>query len=402
MGGWRILMALTKITANIIEDGAITASALSDNSIGITQLNVSDGTSGQFLKTDGSGNLSFASVPAGYTDSDVESYLSGGTGVTFSSGVISIGQDVSTSATPTFGNITTTGYIAGPATFTIDPAAVGNNTGTVVIAGNLQVDGTTTTINSTTMEVDDLNITLASGAANAAAANGAGITVDGASATITYDGTNDEWDFNKDINITGTITSSGNITGTLATAAQPNITSVGSLTGLDVSGTPTFDGLTVDGNATLQGASSPTLNITDSDTPTTAFITATNSSARFGSSTNTDVFLMSNNTLRTQIDGSTGDISFYEDTGTTAKFFWDASAESLGIGTTSPVATLTSKNTGSLTTNSNDGDHTGFGLFLGKDTLTANTVNTAIGFGNTSSGRKYAAIGMQTYADADQ
>ena len=29
---------------------------------------------------------------------------------------------------------------------------------------------------------------------------------------------------------------------------------------------------------------------------------------------------------------SNGDISFYEDTGTTAKFFWDASAESLGIG----------------------------------------------------------------------
>ena len=31
-----------------------------------------------------------------------------------------------------------------------------------------------------------------------------------------------------------------------------------------------------------------------------------------------------------------GDISFYEDTGTTPKFFWDASAESLGIGTSSP------------------------------------------------------------------
>jgi hypothetical protein len=31
-----------------------------------------------------------------------------------------------------------------------------------------------------------------------------------------------------------------------------------------------------------------------------------------------------------------GDISFYEDTGTTAKFHWDASAESLGIGTSSP------------------------------------------------------------------
>jgi hypothetical protein len=35
-----------------------------------------------------------------------------------------------------------------------------------------------------------------------------------------------------------------------------------------------------------------------------------------------------------------GDISFYEDTGTTAKFFWDASAESLGIGTTDPWETL--------------------------------------------------------------
>ena len=37
-----------------------------------------------------------------------------------------------------------------------------------------------------------------------------------------------------------------------------------------------------------------------------------------------------------KIEG-TGDISFYEDTGTTPKFFWDASAESLGIGTSSPT-----------------------------------------------------------------
>jgi len=37
--------------------------------------------------------------------------------------------------------------------------------------------------------------------------------------------------------------------------------------------------------------------------------------------------------------GINGDISFYEDTGTTPKFFWDASAEALGIGT-SPSAKL--------------------------------------------------------------
>ena len=120
-------------------------------------------------------------------------------------------QSVQTTDNVTFANITATGYIAGPATFTIDPAAVGDNTGVVVIAGDLQVDGTTTTINSTTVEVDDLNLTLASGAINAAAANGAGITVDGAGATITYDGVNDEWDFNKDINVTGRIATTGGV-----------------------------------------------------------------------------------------------------------------------------------------------------------------------------------------------
>ena len=34
----------------------------SDNSVGVTQLNLSDGSNGQFIKTDGSGTLSFASV----------------------------------------------------------------------------------------------------------------------------------------------------------------------------------------------------------------------------------------------------------------------------------------------------------------------------------------------------
>lgn len=34
------------------------------------------------------------------------------------------------------------------------------------------------------------------------------------------------------------------------------------------------------------------------------------------------------------------DVNFYEDTGTTPKFFWDASAEKLGIGTSSPASKL--------------------------------------------------------------
>jgi hypothetical protein len=67
--------------------------------------------------------------------------------------------------------VTLTGQLRGPASFVIDPAGVGDNTGVVVIKGDLQIDGTTTTINSTTLSIDDKNIVLADGAVNAAAAD---------------------------------------------------------------------------------------------------------------------------------------------------------------------------------------------------------------------------------------
>ena len=86
-------------------------------------------------------------------------------------------------------------------------------TGAVTVGGDLTVNGTTTTINSTTLEVDDKNITLASGAADAAAADGAGITIDGASATFTYAATGDKWTANKDLDITGDVIVSGTVDG---------------------------------------------------------------------------------------------------------------------------------------------------------------------------------------------
>ncbi len=70
-------------------------------------------------------------------------------------------------------------------------------TGNVTVGGDLTVSGTQTTLNTASLSVEDLNITVASGATDAASANGAGITVAGINATILYDGTNDEWDFNK-------------------------------------------------------------------------------------------------------------------------------------------------------------------------------------------------------------
>jgi len=205
-------MSNTKITSNVIESGAVTTTHIASGAIsashltGVTTANITENTNLYYTDTRARSSISVTGGNLSYdnstgvlqlTDSEIRDALSAGTGVTYSGGQISIGQAVGTSDTVTFGNITTTGYLRGPSNFTIDPAAYGDDTGTLIIAGNLQVDGTTTTINSTTLTVDDLNLTLASGAVNAAAANGAGITVDGASATLIYASSDDSWAVNK-------------------------------------------------------------------------------------------------------------------------------------------------------------------------------------------------------------
>ena len=112
--------------------------------------------------------------------------------------------------------------------------------GDVIIGGNLQVNGTTTTINSTTVEVDDKNLTLASGAGNAAAADSAGLHVDGANADIFYKSSTNKWHFNKNVDapninavslsVTGDLT--GNYTGFDSDFAQKSTTNLSEGTNL--------------------------------------------------------------------------------------------------------------------------------------------------------------------------
>ena len=54
------------ITSALIADDAVVAAAIADNAVDIARLNVSDGTSGQVLTTNGSGALSFATVGGAY------------------------------------------------------------------------------------------------------------------------------------------------------------------------------------------------------------------------------------------------------------------------------------------------------------------------------------------------
>lgn len=78
-----------------------------------------------------------------------------GSGAETAAVTLSLPQDIHTAANPTFADLTLTGTLKLPANAVLDPATVGDNTGTLTIKGNLQVDGTTTTINSTVQTVVD-------------------------------------------------------------------------------------------------------------------------------------------------------------------------------------------------------------------------------------------------------
>ena len=101
----------------------------------------------------------------------------------------------------------TMGARAGNSTLTLGSADLltAGDPVNLVVHGSLTVNGNTTTLSSTELVIEDKTITLASGSADSAAADGAGITVDGASATLIYDHTGTQWEFNKNLEVEGSI-----------------------------------------------------------------------------------------------------------------------------------------------------------------------------------------------------
>ena len=168
----------------------------------------------------------------------------GGTGVTGSTGTGS----VVLSASPTF-----TGNILAD---------------TLTLSGNLIVSGTTTTINSTTLTVDDKNIELGSTASPSdATADGGGITLKGTTdKTFNYVNATTAWTSSEDLNlltgkvyeINGTTVLSASTLGSGVTASS--LTSVGTLGSLNVTSNIAAANVVITGASRLGTVTSGTWN----------------------------------------------------------------------------------------------------------------------------------------------
>ena len=135
-----------------------------------------------------------------------------------------------------------TNTISGPSELILDPAGVGDDTGTVRIKGDLIVDGQQLIVDSQTITLGDFIIGIASTATSDVLADGAGIQIGPNDNTFTYDHTNTAFKSSENLNlaegksykINGTDVLSYNTLG--STILNSSLTSVGTLGNLNVSG----------------------------------------------------------------------------------------------------------------------------------------------------------------------
>ena len=153
------------------------------------------------------------------------------------------GAAVSAASVSASGNITGGNVLVGNITIdgdtihsansviTIDPATTGN-AGLVVINGNLQVNGNTTTINSNVVTTNDLVFSVANNAINGAAANGGGFEVGpfgNAFITWLYNNSANAWVSSAGISAVGNVIGGNLITSAAISAAS--VSASGNITG---------------------------------------------------------------------------------------------------------------------------------------------------------------------------
>ena len=187
----------------------------------------------------GGGNISITGNVTGDNVNATTAYL-GNISVT---GNVNVANVNATAAY--LGNITISGdtIVANGTNMTLDPNGSGGTAGNVIIAGNLQVQGTTTTVNSNIISINNLLFNVANNAVTSSEANGGGLGVGPAGseyAKLTYNSTSNVWNMTNGVSVNGNVNANvfvgngaaltsltaTNITGTVAnatyaTTAQP-------------------------------------------------------------------------------------------------------------------------------------------------------------------------------------
>jgi len=133
----------------------------------------------------GDGSLAYNSSTGvitytGPSAAEVQAHITAGTGVSIASGVVSIGQAVETTSNVNFATLETTGN--------------------VIVGGDLTVNGTVTSVNSTTVELGDNILLLNSGETGSPTAN-AGLEVERgtvANVVFRWNETTDKWEVTQD------------------------------------------------------------------------------------------------------------------------------------------------------------------------------------------------------------
>lgn len=194
--------------------GVITYSGITDAQVR-GKVSVTDaGGDGSLAYNSGTGVITYTGPSA----SETRAHFSAGTGVSISSGQVSIGQSVGTSDNVSFGDLT--------------------------LSGDLTVNGTTTTVNTATLNVSD-NIVVLNNDVTGTPSEDAGIEVERGTSTnvsLTWDESEDEWTFGS-YNVKAS-SFEGSLTGNASTASSAaQLTTARTISlGGDLSGSASFNG----------------------------------------------------------------------------------------------------------------------------------------------------------------